>query len=102
MPDLQERFEEFDAAHPDVYDLFCRFARELAVAGRRRFGAKAIMERVRWHYATSSGGGGEFKVNNSFTSRYVRKFLKDHPDFGGFFETRRLRAHDGGEEAGGD
>ena len=91
-PTIQERFEAFHAAHPDVYALFRRFAGELRAAGRTRFGAKALAERIRWHYATTSGGGPDFKLNNNFVSRYARLLAADDPAFEGFFERRRLRA----------
>lgn len=85
---IQERFERFHAEHPEVYELFVRFASELRRAGRERYGAKSIAERIRWHYATS--GGPDFKLNNVFVSRYARKIIDEHPEFAGFFETRRL------------
>jgi hypothetical protein len=88
---LQERFELFHAEHADIYDLFKRFTLEMARSGRSRYGAKSLMERVRWHHATTSGGG-DFKINNNFTSRYVRLLLQERPDLAGFFETRRLKA----------
>lgn len=90
---IQERFEEFHAAHPDVYALFKRFAFELREAGRERYGSDAIMQQIRWHYATSSSGGPDFKINDAYTSRYVRKLIADHPEeFRDFFELRQLRS----------
>lgn len=89
---IQERFEEFDAAHPDVYVLFRRFALELIAVGRRRIGAKLLIERIRWHYVTSSAGSGEFKINNVFSSRYARKLIAERPEFADVFEVRQLQA----------
>ncbi|HEY7328515.1 MAG TPA: hypothetical protein VH592_12780 [Gemmataceae bacterium] len=91
---IQERFEQFHAHHPDVYELFKRFAFELRCAGRQKYGAKSIMERIRWHVATSSAGDEEeeFKLNNIFTSRYVRLLINEHPEFAEFFELRRLQS----------
>lgn len=88
-PSLAEQFEAFDRSHPDVYALFTQFASELREAGRESYGAKSIMERIRWHYATSSRGE-TFKINNNYTSRYARKLIHERPEFDGFFETRRL------------
>lgn len=87
---IQEQFEAFHRAHPDVYELFKRFAQELRAAGRPHYGAKAILERVRWHYATSSASAEEFKINNNYTSRYARLLIAECPEFADFFETRRL------------
>jgi len=88
---IQASFERFHAAHPDVYAHFERFALDLIQAGRQHYGAKSIMERIRWHYVTSSSGE-EFKLNNVYTSRYVRLFIQRHPEHEGFFETRQLKA----------
>jgi hypothetical protein len=90
---IQERFEAFIAEHPDVPALFERFAREAREAGRKRFGAKAIAERIRWYFATSTTGDVP-KLNNDFTSRLARRLAEQEPEtFGnGFFEFRELRA----------
>lgn len=88
---IQAKFDEFDRQHPDVYDLFKKFAWQLRNAGRDRGGAKSIMERIRWELATTSSPEKDgFKINNNFTSRYARKLIEDDPSFGDFFETRRL------------
>lgn len=87
---LDEQFEEFHAAHPDVWQLFRRFATQIRDQGSNTYGAKSIMERIRWHYATSSQGTETFKINNNFTSRYVRKMIEADPSYETFFETRKL------------
>jgi hypothetical protein len=89
---IEERFRAFHAARPDVYALFKRFAFELRRAGRGRYGAKSIMERIRWHLATSGPDAEGFKLNNIMTSRYVRLLIREHPEFDGFFETRALKS----------
>lgn len=90
---IQERFEKFDRDHPGVYCFFRRFAQELRAAGRKRCGAKLIIERIRWHYAITSApsaSGEEFKIDNRFTSRYARKLIAERPEFADFFELRKL------------
>jgi hypothetical protein len=89
---IQERFEKFHAEHPDVYQLFKRFAFELLDAGRKRYGSDAIIQRIRWHMATSSQGSPDFKINDHFSSRYARKLIEDCPQFADFFELRRLHS----------
>ncbi len=97
---MQERFAAYHARHPDVFGLFRRFAAEARAAGRARFGARAIMERIRWHYAVVRHDGEPFKINDSFTSRYARLLIEEDPGFAGFFELRRLR--EGGGHGGDD
>lgn len=88
---LDERFAEYHEAHPEVYELFKRFALQLWDAGRRRTGAKMIAERIRWEKALVTSPG-EFKLNNSFVSRFARMLLAERPDLDGFFEFRKLRS----------
>lgn len=90
---IQERFELFDRAHPDIYALFRQYAYELLRAGRKRYGAKSIIERIRWHMATSGKQDEDWKINNVYTSRYVRKLVEEHPEFEGFFELRKLQSN---------
>lgn len=87
---LQEQFEEFHEKHPDVYNLFRQFASDLRKTGKESYGAKSIMERIRWHYATTSVNE-TFKINNNYTSRYARKLMSDQPEYKDFFETRQLQ-----------
>ena len=93
--DWAERFTEFDKANPEVYGLFKFFANELLSAGRRRYSARTIIERIRWHQATSSSDG-EFKINNNFIAYYGRKLAQEDSRFMEFFTWRKM-LHEGGE-----
>ena len=89
---IQERFEEFDAAHPDVWELFLTFAKQLRAAGREYYGARMIWERIRWHFATTHPASEtEPKLNDHYVSRYARK-LAQVPGFENFLELRNLRS----------
>ena len=88
---IQSRFLAFHAANPHVYEAFRRAALALRDRGRRRYGAKAIYETMRYMMALQTEGD-EFKLNNDYTSRYARMLLERHPEeFEGFLELRRLR-----------
>lgn len=88
---IQERFEAYNEAHPEVFTLFKRFAQEAKDAGRERFGGKAIWERIRW-YCDVEKGGDSPRLNNIYVSRYVRKLCQECPDLTPLFETRELKA----------
>ncbi|MBA3824527.1 MAG: hypothetical protein H0X24_11620 [Ktedonobacterales bacterium] len=92
-PTLPERFREFDAQHPDVYEAFKYYAFQLHRRGVRHYGAKAIMEVIRYHTAVDGRDAKEaFKLNNSYTSLFARKLIGEMPLlFGNFFETRKLK-----------
>ena len=90
---LQERFEAFHAAHPEIYDEFKRLAERLYHQGRPHYGAKAIFEYIRLNRALDGRAGDEeYKINNNYTSRYVRVLIEEDHRFGAFFELRQLRS----------
>lgn len=87
---IQERFERWLAENAHVYRLFVEAARSLKRQGRKRFGAKAIAEHLRWNAAYQTTDG--YKLNNIYTSRLARKLLDDHPEeFEGWLELRKLQ-----------
>lgn len=89
---IDRAFDEFHAAHPEVYREFRRAAEQLLGAGIEHYGAGAIFEALRFHSAVNSGRDGGFKLNNNFRSRYARLLMTEDPRFRDFFETRRLRS----------
>lgn len=89
---IDDRFEEFLRDHPDVWDLFCRFAWELKLSGKERGSADAILHRIRWEHWTTSSGKKDFKINDHFSSRFARAMIEKCPAFVDFFETRKLKS----------
>ncbi len=88
---IDSEFEKFHKDNPKVMELFLKFAKQAKEAGRERMGAKAIIERIRWHTSVDTIGS-EFKCNNSYTSRYARLAIKENPELAGLFTLRELRA----------
>ncbi len=91
---MDERFVRFIQANPHVYRAFVTLAREyLHSTGRRRVGAKAIFEKMRWEYSIrSKAEAGEPALNNSFVSRLARLAATNEPDLRDVFEFRMLRS----------
>jgi hypothetical protein len=90
---IEERFAEFDRAHPEVYRLFVERARAIRAAGWRRYSTKTLMETARYHADLQCRDRRGFKLNNDFTALYARKLMEEFPEeFAGFFETRERRA----------
>lgn len=79
-----------------VYEAFKRRALQLIDKGRRRYGAKRIVEEIRYdttlQHAPEYADG--YKVNNNMTSLYARRFMEEHPEHDGFFKTRRSQYDD--------
>jgi hypothetical protein len=98
------QYELFQKTHQQAFDDWVhteegreaadRFIRLAWAAKKRgvRVGAKAIWERLRWHYefvAIRSGNDG-YRLNNVYTA-YMARFAMDRdPNLQGFFETRTV------------
>lgn len=84
-------FERFDGENPQVWRHFCRFTQELIAAGRQHYGAKAVIERVRWHMAVTTMSEDNFRINNNHFPFYARKWLAVHTTPPEFFRVRVQR-----------
>ena len=91
---IQERFSEYDAAHPEVYGYLIALAREVRSKGFAHYGIGALWEVMRYYFQIEKEQGSDFKLNDHFRSRYARKLMAEFPDeFGDFFEIRELRSN---------
>ena len=89
-PVILARFKAFHEKHPELLDLYIRFAREAKAAGLKHCGMKMIGERARWYAAIEKRGlaDAQFVVNNSHLSGYARLVMLTAPDLESFFELR--------------
>lgn len=83
-----ERFEQFHAENPLVYQTLHRLTREwIAAHGQRRLGIRMLWEVARWEIIRSTNNA-EYKMNDHFTSYYARLLQIENPDLIGVFEVR--------------
>lgn len=87
---IQERFEAFHRANPQVYSALKTLSLQMLGTGVSRYGIKGLVERLRWEFAIVTKGDN-FKICNSYTSRYARLLVEESPQLDGFFELRELR-----------
>lgn len=87
---IQERFESFHAANPQVYGALRSLAFQMLGNGVKQYGIKGLFEILRWQFALQTKGE-PFRLCNDFTSRYARLLVKNNPELDGFFEMRQLR-----------
>lgn len=88
-PRIVEQFFQYHEKNPHIFRLFSQYAWQVRKAGVFHYGAKAIMERIRWHYEIDQRAH-EFKINNNYASCYARLLIQQDPAFTDFFE---LRSH---------
>ena len=89
---IEQGFLKFHEKHPKVYSMFKIWFDYLTNRkGWNRIPGKLIMERIRSEQLTGSEHE-DYKINNSYTSFYVRMFLKEHPEFASYFKLRKSQA----------
>jgi hypothetical protein len=88
--EILQKFIIYDQQNPHVYTMFRNYARQAKDRGYTKFSAKAIFERLRWHFAMETVGD-DFKLNNNYTAHYARKMMAEEPGFMGFFELRERK-----------
>lgn len=71
----------------EVCDLFLKIALEIKEAGWRRYSARAIVHRIRWHMKIERHEVA-FKINNNVTPTLSRWAMKKNEALADFFETR--------------
>lgn len=86
---LDERFAAFHAANPHVLDALEQLALDLVRRGRRRIGVGMLFEVLRWSSLRTDGD--EYRLNNSYRSRYARLLAASNADLAEAFEMRELR-----------
>lgn len=80
-----EAFKAHCDSNPEIYELFKQFTFE-AAKHTNRYSAGAILHRIRWE-TTVSEDYEQFKIDHNWASHYARKFMKDYPEYDGFFQT---------------
>ena len=84
--EAEQRFMEFHAANPHVYDELLKICRFVRSRGIQRFGIAACFERLRWLKMFETQGD-PFLLNNSYRAWYSR-LLNSEPGLEGLFEVR--------------
>lgn len=88
---LDDRFEEFHEKNPHVYAKLVELSHDLKDVGHNTIGMKMLFEIIRWKTMLQTTDG-DFKMNNSYASRYVRLIEQNEPELVGMFSKRGLRS----------
>jgi len=90
-PTIEDRFLSFDAANPHIFSRLKIIALNLRRSGRKKYGVKALFERLRWDGDVMTDAEDEYKLSNDFTALYARKLMREVPELRGFFSVRPRR-----------
>ena len=86
---IRDEFWAFHHDNPQIFELFRAYCTDLRRAGREAYGAKAVIERIRWHLNVEVRSADDLKLNNNYTSCYARLLVEIDPSFASFFRLRR-------------
>lgn len=89
---IQARFEVFHQRNPWVYWKLVDLAEDFIRRGYQRCGIKMLFEVVRYSWMTTYDPSSDFKLNNNYHSRYVRRIVEEHIELRALFELRELKA----------
>lgn len=92
LTDIQTAFETFHEENPLVYTALVGLARKARERGKTRVGIGMLWEVLRWEMMMNTEDAkSDFKLNNTYRSRYVRLIIDTQPDLSELFETRQLQ-----------
>lgn len=94
---LEAKFWKFHLENLLVYEYFCRYAIQAQKRGFTKISADMLMHRVRWETwfgttETQMVDGEPLRISNSHVAYYARLWMRDHPEWPGFFQLRTLLA----------
>lgn len=89
---LEEKFLEFHAKHPEVYAALSRFSNQWRdrKGPDARLGIKMVIERVRWELALGAKDETP-RLNNNHSAFYARLLMAQEPALEGMFMLKKQR-----------
>lgn len=88
---LTDKFNQYHKDNPQVYELFKRFTFMAIRRGHNRLSAWMIANRIRWETSIETFSVDEYKISNDYIALYARMFMRDHPEYDGFFKTKEMK-----------
>ncbi len=96
---LLNRFIAYHEKNPHVFDAFYEAAKLIKASGRKKYGARTIIETIRWRQDLVTVSN-DFKINDHYSCLYGRLVSAWDNSFEGFFNKRSLSTHQSSLEAG--
>src|SRR5690554_2441073 len=88
---LDDKFWEFHKKNPQVYSMLEDMALDLYAHGKSKIGIGMLFEVMRWKTMLQTTDS-DYKLNNSYRSRYARLLADNHSQLKNFFEIRKLHS----------
>ena len=85
---ISAEFGAWVAANPTIVARFFIEAHKVWVQGRRKYGARTIIEFLRHQTSLAEANNPAFKINNNAAPKLARLYLRIYPERDGLFELR--------------
>lgn len=86
-----KQFKEYHAANPQIYEFIRRYSLKAIEKGHKNLSIEFVVNIVRWETSIKAGDD-EFSVNNNWKPWYSRMFMREFPQYEGFFRKRSSKA----------
>jgi hypothetical protein len=83
-------FLDYHRENSLLWTAFEEKALEIISLGKKHYGARAVIEIVRYERLRLGASDG-FKINDNFIAYYARIFEFLHPQYNGFFQMRKIK-----------
>jgi hypothetical protein len=92
METYPQKFIEYHAKYPKVYEYYKGVIAQLINRGFKKYSSDGVLHIVRFtkHDEIKKDG---FKVNNNYTPYYARLYESEHPELKGFFAMRKTKVN---------
>ncbi len=90
MNTLEKQYNDWRQSYPWVYERFKQLAEE-RIRLNRRFGMKALAERVRWDIPLNIPKYDGYRINNNLVAYLARELKRDLPGLDKLIETRSVQ-----------
>ena len=88
LEEMEENAIIYHENNPQVWEKFVEFTFDRINKGYKHYSTKAISERMRWEMTREEAEGGiVYHLPNNYTAFYGRWFMKNYPEYKGFFRT---------------
>ena len=89
---MAAKFWKFHIDNPHIYHRLVDLAVQLKENGVEQYGMGSLFEVLRWHWATGTARGEEFKLNNNYRPFYARLIMKNVTSLDDFLAIRDSQA----------
>lgn len=89
---IAERFDEFHAANPWVYERLRELALAMRMSGVEHYGISGLYETLRYETTLGARRDEGFKLNNNYRALYARELARNEPLLVDFFKFRERSA----------